>query len=78
MRPITVLVWLTLAAPATAQQYSFRYYGSEDGLTNAAVKVLFQSRSGFVWAEPKTACSATTVSGFNGTGHSMVFRTTSR
>src|ERR1700730_17793603 len=45
-----ILAYLTLAAPAQAQQYSFRYYGAEDGLTNAAVKVLFQDRTGFVWA----------------------------
>jgi signal transduction histidine kinase/CheY-like chemotaxis protein len=47
---MTILACLTLAAPAKAQQYSFRYYGPEDGLTNAAVKVLFQNRRGFVWA----------------------------
>jgi ligand-binding sensor domain-containing protein len=45
-----MLACLTLAAPVKAQQYSFRYYGAEDGLTNAAVKVLFQDRTGFVWA----------------------------
>jgi signal transduction histidine kinase/DNA-binding response OmpR family regulator len=49
-RLAAIVAWLTLAAPATAQQYSFRYYGAEDGLTNAAVKVLFQDRTGFVWA----------------------------
>src|SRR5471030_2619743 len=47
---IAVLMCLALPAPVTAQQYSFRYYGAEDGLTNAAVKVLFQDRTGFVWA----------------------------
>jgi diguanylate cyclase (GGDEF)-like protein len=41
---------LILAAPVKAQQYSFRYYGTEDGLTNLAVKVLFQDRTGFLWA----------------------------
>jgi signal transduction histidine kinase/FixJ family two-component response regulator/HPt (histidine-containing phosphotransfer) domain-containing protein len=46
----TMLSCLTFAAPANAQQYSFRYYGAEDGLTNAAVKVLFQDRTGFLWA----------------------------
>ena len=46
----TLLASLTQAGPASAQQYSFRYYGAEDGLTNAAVKVLFQDRTGFVWA----------------------------
>ncbi len=33
-----------------AQQYSFRYYGAEDGLTNLKVKTLFQDRDGFLWA----------------------------
>ncbi len=50
MRVATILACLTLAAPLEAQQYSFRYYGAEDGLTNAAVKVLFQDRTGFLWA----------------------------
>src|SRR6202521_4482960 len=39
-----------IAVPvAEAQQYSFRYYGSDQGLTNLAVKVLFQDRTGFLW-----------------------------
>jgi signal transduction histidine kinase/ActR/RegA family two-component response regulator len=46
----TILASLNQAIPASAQQYSFRYYGAEDGLTNAAVKVLFQDRTGFIWA----------------------------
>ena len=50
LRVATILACLTLAAPLEAQQYSFRYYGAEDGLTNAAVKVLFQDRTGFLWA----------------------------
>jgi diguanylate cyclase (GGDEF)-like protein len=45
-----VLACVILAPPAPAQQYSFRYYGTEDGLTNLAVKVLFQDRTGFLWA----------------------------
>ena len=45
-----VLTYLTLAASAQAQQYTFRYYGTEEGLTNLAVKVLFQDRTGFLWA----------------------------
>jgi signal transduction histidine kinase/DNA-binding response OmpR family regulator len=50
LRLATIFTCLALAAPVKAQQYSFRYYGAEDGLTNAAVKVLFQDRTGFVWA----------------------------
>jgi hypothetical protein len=45
-----ILVSLALAVPVSAQQYSFRYYGTEDGLTNLAAKVLFQDRAGFLWA----------------------------
>ena len=44
------VVCLALAASVGAQQYSFRYYGTEEGLTNVAVKVLFQDRTGFLWA----------------------------
>src|SRR5271169_2468647 len=44
------LACLAFAVPAAAQEYSFRYYGAEDGLTNLAVKVLFQDRVGFLWA----------------------------
>lgn len=47
---VGALACLALSAPVSAQQYSFRYYGAEDGLTNAAVKVLFQDRTGFLWA----------------------------
>ncbi len=45
-----ILVCLACALPLRAQKYSFRYYGTEDGLTNLAVKVLFQDRPGFLWA----------------------------
>jgi signal transduction histidine kinase/CheY-like chemotaxis protein/streptogramin lyase len=45
-----ILACLALAAPVKAQQYSFRYYGTEEGLTNLAVEVLFQDRTGFLWA----------------------------
>jgi signal transduction histidine kinase/DNA-binding response OmpR family regulator len=45
-----ILASVTLAVPMKAQEYSFRYYGAEDGLTNLAVKVLFQDRTGFLWA----------------------------
>jgi len=35
--------------PALAQQYAFQYLGIEQGLTNLAVKTLFQDRVGFIW-----------------------------
>jgi hypothetical protein len=45
----TTVVCFALAAPVRAQQDSFRYYGTEEGLTSVAVKVLFQDRTGFLW-----------------------------
>ena len=50
MRGAALLVWVAAATAVHGQQYRFRYYGTEDGLTNLAVKVLFQDRTGFLWA----------------------------
>jgi diguanylate cyclase (GGDEF)-like protein len=50
LRGAAFLVWVAGAAALHGQQYRFRYYGTEDGLTNLAVKVLFQDRTGFLWA----------------------------
>lgn len=40
---------LGLATGLRAQQYAFQYFGVEQGLTNLAVKTLFQDRTGFIW-----------------------------
>jgi signal transduction histidine kinase/DNA-binding response OmpR family regulator len=48
-RPVTLLTALTLATTGMAQQYSFRFYGTEDGLTNLAAKMIYQDRVGFLW-----------------------------
>ena len=49
--PLTwILACLAFCFPLKAQRYSFRYSGTEDGLTSVAVKVLFQDRTGFLWA----------------------------
>jgi diguanylate cyclase (GGDEF)-like protein len=45
-----LLVCVGLISPAGAQQYSFRFFGTQEGLSNLAVKVLFQDRIGFLWA----------------------------
>src|ERR1039457_4405535 len=45
-----ILASIVLVIPVRAQQYSFRYYGAEEGLTNLAVEVLYQDRTGFLWA----------------------------
>ncbi len=31
------------------QEYSFQYFGYDQGLTNLAAKALFQDRTGFIW-----------------------------
>ena len=50
LRGAVLLVWAAGTAVMQGQQYVFRYYGTEEGLTNLAVKVLFQDRAGFLWA----------------------------
>ena len=37
------------AGPLFAQQYSFKVYGLEQGLTNLGIKSLHQDREGFLW-----------------------------
>src|SRR5580658_9049974 len=44
----TVLAFLACAM-AQAQQYSFQYYGVDQGLTDLAVRSLFQDSRGFIW-----------------------------
>jgi len=42
---------LAAAAPAVlcAQEYSFRSFGTAEGLSNLAVKRIYQDRTGFIW-----------------------------
>jgi len=44
-----MLALVACAATAGAQQYSFQYYGVDQGLTNLAVRSLFQDTKGFLW-----------------------------
>ncbi len=44
----SVLV-LLLAPTLLAQEYSFRTFGSSEGLTNLAVRQIYEDRSGFIW-----------------------------
>lgn len=44
-----LLLFGAFTSAALAQQYSFQYFGVEQGLTNLAVKKLFQDRTGFIW-----------------------------
>ena len=47
---VTILLGcLLLTVPSGAQQYSFRTYGVEQGLTNLGVKGLYQDKKGFLW-----------------------------
>ena len=46
---IAMLACLAGTTTAGAQQYSFKYYGVDQGLTNPAVRSLFQDGSGFLW-----------------------------
>ncbi len=50
MRRVAYLAVLAgFAGGLRAQQYAFQYFGVEQGLTNLAVKTLFQDRTGFIW-----------------------------
>jgi signal transduction histidine kinase/DNA-binding response OmpR family regulator len=40
---------LGLSAILRAQEFGFRYYGKEDGLTNLSAKFLLQDAAGFLW-----------------------------
>ena len=44
-----VVFTLAFAATAGAQQYNFRVYGNDQGLTNLGVKGLHQDQQGFLW-----------------------------
>jgi signal transduction histidine kinase/DNA-binding response OmpR family regulator/HPt (histidine-containing phosphotransfer) domain-containing protein len=41
---------LTFSITAFAQQYSFRHYGTAEGLQNMAILSLAQDRDGYIWA----------------------------
>ncbi|MGD1070956.1 MAG: diguanylate cyclase [Bryobacteraceae bacterium] len=45
------IAWAPLIFPPEvgAQQYTFKYYGVDQGLTNLGVRALFQDRRGFLW-----------------------------
>ncbi|MDE3196871.1 MAG: hypothetical protein KGN84_11035, partial [Acidobacteriota bacterium] len=42
------------ALSASGQQYSFQYFGIDQGLTNLTPKSLFQDRTGFIWVGTET------------------------
>jgi diguanylate cyclase (GGDEF)-like protein len=45
--PLTVLFLSRLLSGA--QQYSFRYFGNQDGLKNLAISSVYQDQVGFIW-----------------------------
>jgi putative nucleotidyltransferase with HDIG domain len=47
--PVAILTVALFSALAQAQQYSFRVYGLDQGLTNLGVKGLYQDKKGFLW-----------------------------
>ena len=47
-RALLILALVT-AAGLSAQRYSFKFYGEEEGLQNLAVQVVLQDRAGFLW-----------------------------
>ena len=49
MRSAGLCAFVFAALPAVAQQYAFEYFGVEQGLTNLAVKSLYQDKTGFIW-----------------------------
>ena len=46
---VSILAFFACAATAGAQQYSFQYYGVDQGLTDLSVRSLFQDSRGFLW-----------------------------
>ena len=44
-----VLAILLLATGSLAQEFSFRTFGNAEGLTNLAVRKVYQDRAGFLW-----------------------------
>src|SRR5262245_21182199 len=52
MRVFSQILWVTLAWAVLlpAQRYSFREYGTREGLHNLAVLSLLQDSTGFLWA----------------------------
>src|SRR5580704_1850039 len=49
LRASTALLCLFTAGELEAQEYRFQFHGIEQGLTNLAIKSIYQDRTGFVW-----------------------------
>lgn len=53
---------------AVAQQYNFRYFGYQDGLTNLAVGSVFQDQVGFIWVNTENGIYRYDGAGFESFG----------
>ncbi len=48
-RAVSTLLLLLAAGELGAQEYRFQFLGADQGLTNLAIKTLYQDRKGFLW-----------------------------
>jgi len=68
-KPLRLAVFLFLACCAAgAQQYSFRYFGYQDGLTNLAVNSVYQDHIGFIWVNTENGIYRYDGAGFEAFG----------
>lgn len=64
--PLAVLCLLPLLAGA--QQYSFRYFGNQDGLANLAINSIYQDQVGFIWVNTENGIYRYDGAGFEAFG----------
>ena len=53
---------------AGAQQYSFRYFGNQDGLANLAINSIYQDQVGFIWVNTENGIYRYDGAGFEAFG----------
>jgi len=53
---LMALVALMVSTRVAAQRYSFREYGSTEGLNNTSVNCLMQDRTGYLWVGTDNGC----------------------
>ena len=67
------VVWAMLALVTStnllAQRYTYRQYGSEEGLTNLAINCLLQDRTGYIWVGTDNGLFQYDGGRFQGFGH---------
>ena len=47
--PLTIALLVLAGGILCAQEYSFRSFGASEGLTNLAIRRIYQDRAGFIW-----------------------------